>query len=211
MQGKARLSKRRANRIRIGPREKQMASSPAPWLCAMIGTDSLRRQHDAALAMADRLIDLVDALRTAAPIHAIVMQLNRMVGLLRVHLAHEDVELYPGLIASKDPKVVAAWPGHLSMKWAGWRPNLEQFARYWSCSASIAGAFDEFREGVHELMLALAVRIERENLQLYPLAEAGPGTAATPPRRGNGSPRDVRRFVPDCDNGEQIAPEVKTC
>ncbi len=137
----------------------------------MIGTEILREQHDAALAMADRLIDLVDSYEQPQPIYPIVMQLNRLLGLLRVHLAHEDVDLYPRLIASEDPDVARLAQVYVD-EMGGLAANLEQFARYWSCSASIAGAFGEFREGVHEMMLVLAVRIERENLYLYPLAEA---------------------------------------
>ena len=47
--------------------------------------------------MAERLVELAgnfDARTAAIPL---LMQLNRLLGLLRVHLAHEDVELYPAL------------------------------------------------------------------------------------------------------------------
>ncbi|HVF38077.1 MAG TPA: hemerythrin domain-containing protein [Sphingomicrobium sp.] len=135
--------------------------------------DLLRRQHDDALAMADRLVDLIDNFRGGQTVYPIIMQLNRLTGLLRVHLAHEDVELYPRLIASGDPTVARIAKLYVE-EMGGLAGELEQFARCWSCSASISVGFDEFREGVHQLMLALAVRIERENLYLYPLAESEP-------------------------------------
>ncbi len=137
----------------------------------MLGLDALREQHDAAMAMAERLIELVDRYAPPQPVYPIVMQLNRLHGLLRVHLAHEDVDLYPHLIASGDPTVARA-ARHFVDEMGGLAAEFEQFARYWSCSASITGSFEEFRESLHELMLRLAVRIERENLWLYPVAQA---------------------------------------
>jgi hypothetical protein len=136
----------------------------------MVNTESLRQEHDAALKMADRLIDLVDNYDPRTAAIPILMHLNRLLGILRVHLVHEDVELYPKLIKSDDPEVArtalafVAEMGSLAI-------DLEWFAQHWSCSASIAGNIDQFREGVHQLVMALAVRIERENRYLYPLAE----------------------------------------
>jgi hypothetical protein len=137
----------------------------------MVNTEILRQQHDAALTMADRLVDLVDNYDPRSAAIPLLMQLNRLVGILRVHLAHEDVELYPKLMASRDP-AVARMAGIYVAEMGGLAIDLECFARHWSCSASIAGNFDEFREGVHELVLTLAARIERENRYLYPLAES---------------------------------------
>jgi hypothetical protein len=133
----------------------------------------LRKQHDDALAMADRLMDLIDGHEPGGGAVAILMQLNRLIGLLRIHLAQEDVDLYPGLIASTDPNVARTAKAYVE-DMGGLAAELEIFARHWSCSASIDSGMGEFREGVNALMLALAVRIERENLFLYPMAEAEP-------------------------------------
>ena len=136
----------------------------------MVKIDFLRAQHDEALAMADRLIELADHYDPRTAAIPILMQLNRLLGLLRVHLAHEDVDLYPALIASPDPRVARTAQKFVD-EMGGLAFDFEWFARRWSCSVSIAGNIDEFREGAHQLMLALAVRVERENLYLYPLAE----------------------------------------
>lgn len=136
----------------------------------MINIQILRHQHDAALLMADRLIDLVDHYDPRTAAIPILMQLNRLLGLLRVHLAHEDVELYPKLIESSDPEVARTASAFVT-EMGSLAIDLEWFALRWSCSASIAGNIDEFREAVHQLALALTGRIERENRYLYPLAE----------------------------------------
>lgn len=136
----------------------------------MIKIDILRRQHDAALDIAQRLLELIDAHLPGNPGYPILMQLNRLYGVVRVHLAHEDVELYPALAASPDPE--AARTASIYLDEMGCLAlDLECFARNWSCSASITGNFDEFRRAAHDLVLSLAVRIERENQFLYPLAD----------------------------------------
>jgi hypothetical protein len=136
----------------------------------MVNTEILRQQHDAALSMADRLIDLADNYKPQTSAIPILMQLNRLLGILRVHLAHEDVELYPSLMDSSDPDVARTAATYFA-EMGGLATDLEYFSRHWSCSVSVAGNIDEFRHDLHELVLALAVRIERENRYLYPLAE----------------------------------------
>lgn len=137
----------------------------------MIKLDILRRQHEAALAMAQRLLELIDGHRPGNPGYAILMQLNRLYGVLRIHLVLEDVQLYPALAASPDPQVARAARQYVE-EMGSLALDLEGFARHWSCSASIANNFAEFREAARDLMLALTVRIERENRHLYPLADA---------------------------------------
>lgn len=139
----------------------------------MIKLDVLRRQHDAALAMAQRLLELIDSYQPGSSGSPILMQLNRLYGVLRVHLAHEDVVLYPALAGSADPKVARIAHSFVD-EMGGLAIELECFARHWSCSASITACFDEFREAANELVLKLAVRIDRENRLLYPLADSLP-------------------------------------
>lgn len=137
----------------------------------MTRLDNLRRQHEAALDMAQRLLELIDGYKAGNPAYPILMQLNRLYGVLRIHLALEDVELYPALAASPDPQVARTAQVYIE-EMGSLALDLECFARHWSCSASIAGNFDEFRDAAQDLMLALAVRIERESQHLYPVAEA---------------------------------------
>lgn len=139
----------------------------------MSNTDILRDQHGAALAMAQRLLELIEDFRPGASGDPILMQLNRLYGIVRVHLAQEDVELYPALLASPDP-MVARTARKFVDDMGDLAVDLEWFARHWSSTASIVGNFAEFRHAANELVLRLAVRIDLETRLLYPLAEAGP-------------------------------------
>jgi hypothetical protein len=137
----------------------------------MVKLDILRRQHDAALDMAQRLLELIDGYQDDMQAYPILMQLNRLYGVLRVHLALEDIELYPALAASPNPKVARTAQLYVD-EMGDLAINLECFAQHWSCSASIAASFEEFRQAAQDLMLALAIRIEREDRYLYPLTES---------------------------------------
>lgn len=140
----------------------------------MIRLNILREQHDEALDMAQRLLELIDGYKAGASACPILRQLNRLCGVLRVHLAHEDVQLYPALTASSDPNI-ARTAQHYVDEMGGLALDLEYFARQWSCSASISNDFAEFSQAANDLMLALAVRIERENRYLYPLVDSVAG------------------------------------
>ena len=138
-------------------------------------TDNLRQQHEDALAMSCRLFDLIDGYAGPADAYPIIMQLNRLIGRLRIHLAEEDIELYPRLTASGDASVARLAKRYVD-EMGGLATDLELFARHWSCSASIVSSFEEFRTGANDMLIALAVRIEREDRYLYPLADDLPET-----------------------------------
>lgn len=136
----------------------------------MYALTELRHQHDAAISMGDRLLDLIDSYRGDVDAYPIALQFNKLVGLLRVHLAQEDVQLYPDLMASSDSKTAKLAKAYVA-EMGSLASELELFAQRWSSSAVIATDFDEFAEATRELILQLVVRIERENRYLYPLAE----------------------------------------
>lgn len=154
-----------------------MAAGPARNDRGMYALTELRHQHDVAISIGDRLLELVDTYRCDADAYPIALQFNKLVGLLRVHLAQEDVQLYPDLMSSSDArtarlaKTYVAEMGSLAFE-------LELFAQRWSSSAVIATDFDEFAQATRELILQLVVRIERENRYLYPLAESPAQQAA---------------------------------
>ena len=137
----------------------------------MTATEHLRCEHEAALAVSCGLFDLIEHYPRERDAYAVVLQLTKLVGLLRIHLIHEDVDLYPALSALEDGNVGKLAQSY-SQEMGGLALELEQFARHWASSAVIAIDFDEFRAAAHDFLLTLAVRIEREDRYLYPLADA---------------------------------------
>jgi hemerythrin-like domain-containing protein len=132
--------------------------------------ETMRRQHAEAEEMAASLLAIVANYRDlydAVPIARLVGKLN---ALLRVHLAYEDMVLYPALMRAGDAEVAGlANAFHEDM--GALAPQFEEFAWRWSGPTVIDMMFDRFREEATEILAALGARIERENDQLYPLAE----------------------------------------
>lgn len=136
----------------------------------MFDLTDLKNQHDAALAMADRLIELVDEYRQDGDALPIAIQLSKFVGLLRVHFAQEDVQLFPELVALGDRNIARVTLTYAA-EMGGLANELEGFVERWSSAAAIARNFSEFADAARDLVLAITVRIERENRFLYPLIE----------------------------------------
>lgn len=136
-------------------------------------TEILRGQHESAMVMAHRLLELIEAFRPGHCVQPILDQVSRLHGILRVHLAQEDIELYPSLLASHD-LAVASLARQFVDEMGSLAIDLECFARHWSSPAGISANFAEFSEAAHDLLVRLAVRIELEDRQLYPLVD---GTA----------------------------------
>jgi len=137
----------------------------------MFKLTDLKNQHDDAMAMADRLIDLIDDYHGEEDALPIAVQFSKLAGLFRVHFAQEDVQLYPELVAMGD-REVARLAITYAAEMGGLANELETFVRRWPSSAVIASSFAEFAAAARQLVLALVVRIERENRFLYPLVEA---------------------------------------
>ncbi len=137
----------------------------------MAFTDRLRQQHDLVTIMTDHLRDLVRRHRPGDSAIAIATQLARLLRARRIHLAEEDEYLYPALIAIKDRRAVAlAERYQAEMGSLAW--DLEDFMQHWSSSAVIALDFASFEIALDVLLTMLFARIERENDQLYPLADS---------------------------------------
>lgn len=137
----------------------------------MSRTTALRRQHDAALQLASRILEQVDRYEGCGDAHGISVSLAKLLGLLRIHLAQEDKSLYPSIIESGDERI-ATIAQRFVAEMGGLAERLGIFASRWSNSAAIASNFDDFRREARIIIDALGSRIARENEELYPLVDA---------------------------------------
>lgn len=139
-------------------------------------TDNLRRQHDAALALVTEIVDEGRYLsgdseaERGARASVIAMQLSKLTGLLRIHFAQEDRMLYPRLMRSADAETAAVATRFFD-EMGGLGAAYEQFAERWTRLGAIAAAPDAFIAEAESVFAALGNRIERENRELYPLAD----------------------------------------
>ncbi len=100
----------------------------------------------------------------------IATELARLLGVLRVHLAEEDEFLYPALIATNDG-IAAELAERYRVEMGSLAWDVEDFMRHWSSSAVIAQSFEAFQSDLDRILGALAARIKRENVSLYPVAD----------------------------------------
>jgi hypothetical protein len=132
-------------------------------------TPKLRSEHDRILRQASALAGLASARMTrdgATEARAAILGLDH---LLVEHLTAEDVWLYPLLMTSSDDTVRSVATacfedmGGIHGAWNAYRD-------LWTLSA-ILEAPTRFRAATDGVIGALAMRVERENTELYPLAD----------------------------------------
>lgn len=144
----------------------------------MSRTATLRKQHDAIVQLAGDLDAAIGSIE-GGDAGLAVRLLKHFDGLLTAHLNSEDTFLYPGMIASSD-SATAETARRFSQEMGGLIGTYSDFAKRWIDEAAIRNSPGDFRSDWRALLGALSARIERENAQLYPLADAmdGSGTRA---------------------------------
>lgn len=135
----------------------------------------LRNEHDILLALADELERACSGSQPEAltPLLVLIERFNQ---LLQIHLLREDNILYPAIIAGGNveaPDVAATFQAELGFLGS----HVSEFDQKWSTS-EISSSWDAFQDDMRTLVQQLRYRIERENEDLYPLAERIPKVAA---------------------------------
>jgi hemerythrin-like domain-containing protein len=133
-------------------------------------TDSFRRQHQEILGLVKELqpqLDVVSLRRDAAPV---ATGLQRLAAMLKAHLALEDSTLYPKLVAHADPEV-AATARRYQQEMGGLQTAFSNYIERWPTATSIQHEPDLFLSQTQQVVAALLARIEREDGELYPMAD----------------------------------------
>src|SRR5687767_1936473 len=136
----------------------------------MARTTTLRAQHAAAEAMIDQIYTDIDQYRSDRDAFPLTLKLARLAGILRTHFAMEDELLYPLMIES-DQREAALTARVFRNELVHIGAQFERFIERWSNSAAIASALRQFEFEAGMLFAALRDRIDREQRDLYPLAD----------------------------------------
>ena len=136
----------------------------------MARTDSLRRDHVGLVDLAKRLEKRCQDLSGDGAAAEARQILGDLSGKLKVHLAMEDMNLYPFLLASDD-----AQASQLAKQFAGEMGGIaDAFKAYvskWPVARAIAQDPSGFQSQTMSVLKVLAKRIEAEDTQLYPVAD----------------------------------------
>ncbi|AIF47506.1 hemerythrin domain-containing protein [Dyella japonica] len=131
--------------------------------------DRFKREHVDLMVAVGALRELVQAgVREHAD--SIVQQLVSMSGAIRLHLAAEDRVLYPALVASSDP-LIAQTGRVFQEEMGGLAATYMAFVSRWNIASAIADDPQGFRDEANVVFKALHHRVQRENQELYPLAD----------------------------------------
>lgn len=128
----------------------------------------LRAEHAALVTLSQILMDLVTAAEPARP-----TELASVRGMLRDtlirHLKCEDWVLYPRLKASGEPALVRI-ASEFVLEMGDIAKDFVAYDSKWTAER-VANEWAGFAEETKGLLAVLAMRIEREDRDLYPLAE----------------------------------------
>ena len=129
-------------------------------------TDKFRAQHDEILKGAGDISDLLK--QNGDPV-VLRRMLSTLAGKVNFHLAMEDEALYPRLIA-KGTDAVQKRASKFKTEMGGLAQVFTDYNNKWTVSA-IRQDVGSFATETRKVFGALAKRIERENAELYPLAD----------------------------------------
>ena len=137
----------------------------------MSRTTDLRKQHDAIALLAGDISRAAAALAETGAAEALYGLLHQFDTILTAHLASEDRLLYPELLASDDRRT-AAIASRFCEEMGGLNSTYAEFAARWPSAAALMADPAGFQRDWTVLEGALGFRIQRENAELYPLADA---------------------------------------
>ncbi len=134
-------------------------------------TEKFRRQHDVLLNLATELDGRSTSIHSLEDAKVIRTQLNHFAGKLVVHLAKEDKSLYPKLLESSDAQVVSLTRRFIR-EMGDLSSAFEAFTKRWVNPTDIFEQRAEFQSEMAGIISALATRIDKENNELYTLADS---------------------------------------
>jgi len=137
----------------------------------MNAINNLEDQHHELAAMMLRLVNLAQGFHGPDQALPVTIHLAKLAHLLRLHLATEDEWFYPAMINSSEPLAASLATAYRD-EVGGIAEDVEIFLAQWNSSTVIGLRFAQFREELFRLFHKLEDRIDREDVELYPLARS---------------------------------------
>lgn len=136
----------------------------------MLPSDRFRRQHDELYKLATEIDSALSSAQYPENAREIRRMMARLKGKLVVHSTMENDALYPRLLAHSDPVV----RGRARAMFDELGPIYEAVGDHhsaWSSVERIQADPRRFADHTREIFAKLLRRMERENDELYPLAD----------------------------------------
>ncbi|RJF91907.1 hemerythrin domain-containing protein [Noviherbaspirillum saxi] len=134
-----------------------------------MNVEKFKKDHNEILALVAELRTITQA-GIAKNADAIAQQIRTMSSVIKLHLAAEDRVLYPALAKSQNP-AVAKVGERFQQEMGGIAAAYMEFAGKWTIGSKVSSNPEGFKEEANNLFKALHERIQKENQELYPLAD----------------------------------------
>jgi hypothetical protein len=134
-------------------------------------TERFRRQHEELYTQGMEILTRLRRETIATEAGEVRKQIARFAGRLRVHAAMEDQALYPRLLHHAEARVREQALA-LQAEVAGIYASFDDYERRWPSVETILGDPRAFIRETREVLRVLAMRMMRENDELYPLVDA---------------------------------------
>lgn len=131
--------------------------------------EKFKADHVSILGSVTELRRLVQAgiANNAAAIANMIVSIS---AIIKLHLASEDRVLYPALKRSSNAAVTQT-AEKFQTEMGTIATAYGDFSRKWNISSKIAAEPEAFRKAADQIFKALYERIQREDRELYPLAD----------------------------------------
>ena len=136
----------------------------------MSKTDGFRRQHDDLLEIATAISAFLTPEKAASEAQQVRSLLSKLGGKLTMHLAMEDKSLYPNLLAKADASEKAVVQSFIE-EMGGIAEAFGKYMSSWPSPSAIQDDPAGFVSQTSQIFSALSGRIDRENKQLYTIAD----------------------------------------
>jgi hypothetical protein len=175
-------------------------------------TQTYRDDHARFVSLAGQITQkLSSETETKAAADELADLLAQLSGGLKVHLTMEDSALYPALARSHDPKVRRI-AERFQSEMGGLKEAFGDYVKKWMVARNIEADPRGFAAETKQVFAALALRIERENNELYAAADAldvdgrdsGAGEQPQPKRRRANPQRQAFKVANSNDNWQEF-------
>lgn len=136
----------------------------------MSKTERFRTDHANLLAIAQQITALLNKVELERDASAVRPLLSKFVGNLKVHLAMEDHALYPELANSEDLNVRTT-AIRFKNEMGDLKSVVDAYAKRWDKAPTIQANALDFIQETKKVFAALAKRIDKEDNELYPMAD----------------------------------------
>lgn len=134
----------------------------------MINLTNLKRQHIAINNELDYILTQLKKEKSSMDIYEMTVHINKLAGLLKMHLMDEDKFLYPNLLNCNDTKMLTMTQQYIN-EMGSLAADYTQFKNKYNTSTKVNTNLDLFIVETKTIIEALKNRMNKEDTQLYRL------------------------------------------